>query len=112
MAHGDGTGPLGGGRMTGRAAGYCAGFSVPGYANRGFGAGMGHGGMYGRGRGMWSGRGLAWRHGVAPFPVAMPPLQPTRDQELDGLRDQAKYLQSALEAINSRIETLKTENEQ
>ena len=31
MAAGDGTGPLGWGPMTGRAAGYCAGFPVPGY---------------------------------------------------------------------------------
>lgn len=31
MPAGDGTGPLGLGPMTGRAAGYCAGFPVPGY---------------------------------------------------------------------------------
>jgi len=33
MPAGDGTGPLGWGPMTGRAAGYCAGFPVPGYMN-------------------------------------------------------------------------------
>ena len=33
MPRGDGTGPLGQGSMTGRAGGYCAGFSTPGYAN-------------------------------------------------------------------------------
>ncbi|MCQ5376123.1 MAG: DUF5320 domain-containing protein [Methanomassiliicoccales archaeon] len=33
MPGGDGTGPLGLGPMTGRRAGYCAGFPVPGYAN-------------------------------------------------------------------------------
>ena len=33
MPAGDGTGPLGFGPMTGRAAGYCAGYPVPGYAN-------------------------------------------------------------------------------
>lgn len=33
MPRGDGTGPLGMGAMTGRAAGYCAGYSVPGFAN-------------------------------------------------------------------------------
>ena len=33
MPHGDGTGPAGLGPMTGRAAGFCAGYSVPGYMN-------------------------------------------------------------------------------
>ena len=33
MPAGNGTGPVGLGPMTGRAAGFCAGFSVPGYTN-------------------------------------------------------------------------------
>jgi len=33
MPAGDGTGPMGLGPMTGRAAGYCAGYGVPGYLN-------------------------------------------------------------------------------
>jgi Family of unknown function (DUF5320) len=33
MPRGDGTGPAGLGPMTGRAAGLCAGYSVPGYMN-------------------------------------------------------------------------------
>jgi len=33
MPRGDGTGPAGLGPMTGRAAGYCAGYPVPGYMN-------------------------------------------------------------------------------
>ena len=33
MPRGDGTGPAGMGPMTGRAAGYCAGYGVPGYVN-------------------------------------------------------------------------------
>ena len=62
MPFGDGTGPAGMGPMTGRAAGYCAGYSVPGYMNpipgRGFwGRGRGFG-WFGRGRG--GGRG--WRN--------------------------------------------------
>ena len=48
MPFGDRTGPLGLGPMTGRAAGYCAGYPVPGYLNpipgRGFGRGAGFGG--------------------------------------------------------------------
>ena len=33
MPWGDGTGPAGWGPMTGRAAGYCAGYAVPGFMN-------------------------------------------------------------------------------
>ena len=40
MPAGNGTGPLGMGPMTGRAAGYCAGYPVPGYMNAGLGAGV------------------------------------------------------------------------
>lgn len=33
MPRGDGTGPQGLGPMTGRGAGFCSGYGVPGYAN-------------------------------------------------------------------------------
>jgi len=33
MPRGDRTGPVGMGPMTGRAAGYCAGYAVPGFVN-------------------------------------------------------------------------------
>ena len=33
MPRGDGSGPAGMGPMTGRAAGYCAGYGAPGYLN-------------------------------------------------------------------------------
>lgn len=36
MPWGNGTGPAGYGPMTGRAAGYCAGYPVPGYLNPGY----------------------------------------------------------------------------
>jgi hypothetical protein len=88
MPLGDRTGPVGMGPMTGRAAGFCAGYPVPGYRNPGgFGAGRavpygapwyGHGagyvaprtGWFGRlirrgfglGRGLGRGRGRSW-HG-------------------------------------------------
>ena len=44
MPAGDGTGPMGMGPMTGRAAGYCAGYPVPGFMNR-FGGGFGRAGV-------------------------------------------------------------------
>ena len=57
MPRGDGTGPMGMGPMTGRGAGFCAGFAVPGYANP-----IGYGFGFGRGRGfsrMFYATGLA-----------------------------------------------------
>ena len=53
MPGGDGTGPAGTGPMTGRAAGYCAGFPVPGFMNpmSGYGRGGFGRGFRGGGRG-------------------------------------------------------------
>jgi hypothetical protein len=45
MPFGNGTGPAGLGPMTGRAAGFCAGYPVPGYMS----PFMGRGGFYGSG---------------------------------------------------------------
>ncbi len=39
MPGGDGTGPRGMGSMTGRAAGFCAGFNMPGFSNPTLGRG-------------------------------------------------------------------------
>ena len=52
MPGGNRTGPVGAGPMTGRAAGFCAGFGMPGYANPvgGRGMGMGSGGGFGLGK--------------------------------------------------------------
>jgi len=56
MPFGDATGPAGFGPMTGRAAGYCAGYPVPGYVNRGFGY---PGAFYGPGYASpWAGAGM------------------------------------------------------
>lgn len=64
MPRGDGTGPTGMGPMTGRAAGFCAGYNTPGYMNpapgRGFRIGFGGGG-FGRGRGRGFGMGFGGR---------------------------------------------------
>ena len=46
MPKGDKTGPQGLGSKTGRAAGYCAGYSVPGYMNSIRGCGRGFGGGF------------------------------------------------------------------
>lgn len=51
MPRGDGTGPMGQGPMTGRGAGFCAGFSTPGFANSTSSLGMGFRRGAGRGAG-------------------------------------------------------------
>ena len=137
MPGGDGTGPGGMGPMTGRAAGYCAGYPMPGFTNpipgRGFGG-------WGRGRGGWGRRnwfyatGLTgWQRamhgspaygGAAPYgaaygmPYGMPygtpygaPFSPTvsAQQELDGLKGQAEYLEDALDEIKKRMGELEAE---
>ncbi len=116
MPAGDGTGPMGMGPMTGRAAGYCAGYGAPGYANpipgRGFGFwGFGRG-AFGRGRGyrhLYYATGLpfwARQAGYAPMPYyyAAPPMSP--EQELTYLKDQAEYLAASLDEIQQRITEL------
>ncbi len=62
MPAGDRTGPLGAGPMTGRAAGFCAGYGAPGYANPRPGGGIGYwraGRVLCRGLGLGRGFGLA-----------------------------------------------------
>ncbi len=108
MPRGDGTGPMGMGPMTGRAAGFCAGYAVPGYMNpvQGRGRGMAWGRGYGRGFGM----GMAWRHGWAAYhsPFYPTPYYPANfpQSEEEILKKQAEYLGKELEQINKRIEEL------
>ena len=117
MPRGDRTGPWGAGPMTGRAAGYCAGYPVPGFVNprRGYGRGWGRG--FGRGWGRGFGRG--WYAYPPPvivqpaYPQAIPPQ--STEQEVAALENYQKELteeQADLEKemsdIKARIEELKT----
>ncbi len=104
------------GPVTGRAAGFCAGYGVPGYANpipgRGFGMGFGRGfwGRGGGGRGyrhMYYATGMpGWARAGGPYPAAPYAAPPTAEQELAVLRQQAEYLGNALEDIRKRIEDI------
>jgi hypothetical protein len=74
MPAGDGTGPVGIGPMTGRAAGFCGGYPVPGYMNltgwrsRYWGFGRSRGRGCGRGFGRGWGRGIGrWGYGAIPY---------------------------------------------
>ena len=105
MPLGDGTGPAGMGPMTGRGAGYCAGYSVPGYMNPyggRFGSGMGWGRRFGPGYFNPAGTWAVPVGGYNPFPY-------TKDQEKQALENQVKFLESQIKAVQERIEKLDSE---
>jgi hypothetical protein len=124
MPRGDGTGPAGMGPMTGRGAGYCAGYSVPGYANtfggrypagrRAFGGGFGQGRgyrnwYYSTGLPGWSRFNIglpAWGR-TAGYPYYGADINP--EQEIEILKSQSENLKQQLGDINKRVEELKKE---
>ena len=124
MPAGDRTGPTGMGPRTGRAAGYCSGSGVPGYANpgpgRGYGAGFGWDrGSWGRGfRGGGSrGGGHGWRNQfyatglpgwVRYGGYAAPYQRPDPELEKQALRDEAEALQSELDSIRKRLSEIES----
>ena len=107
MPGGDGTGPMGLGRMTGRGTGYCSGSTTPGYENPMPGRGWG----LGRGRG----RGRGWRHPY--FPMGIPDALPTNsigaqnaapsvEYEVRALKAQSEGIEGKLNQIQKRIAEL------
>lgn len=108
--------------MSGRGAGYCAGFGMPGFSNSVAGRGF-----FGRGRGGWAGgfgggrRG--WRHmyyatgqpgwmptGTTPpygYPAAYP--QPDPEAEKQALKSQSEALQAELDSIKKRLAEIESE---
>jgi hypothetical protein len=112
MPAGDGTGPMGQGPMTGRGAGYCAGYDAPGYVNPVRGCGRGLGFRRGWGRGWGRGRGYGMGPAWGPSPAwgyASYPVPPAPEQEVDALRTQAQWLREQLDAIERRIQELEPE---
>jgi hypothetical protein len=109
MPRGDGTGPAGMGPMTGRAAGYCAGYPVPGFMNPysgRMGAGFGWGRGFGRGMGRWG------YSGVVPYgaPLQYGSASYAPEQELEFMQNQAKVLGDQLEQIQKRISELEADS--
>ena len=136
MPRGDGTGPMGFGPMTGRAAGYCAGYPVPGFMNTvggrgnsgciplgmGFGRGRGRGWgrrnrYYATGQPGWARAGWAPVEGTPPYmgygAYGAPQMpQMTSEQELDMLKAQTEQFKGALDEIQKRIGELEPAEKQ
>ena len=111
MPGGDGTGPLGLGSMTGRRAGFCVGFNMPGFTNS-----TGGRGFFGRGRGIGLGRGRGFRNrfynntmygGMSPNINYNPAI--SKEEEMNILKNQAKFMQDEINTINDRINELEKE---
>lgn len=107
MPKGNGTGPTGMGAMTGRGAGYCAGFTTPGYMNpqaggrgRGCGLGRGAGGGFGRGAGFGRGLGGGFGRGAAAVAARAP------EQERTVLRNQLAGLEQTVADLRQRLREL------
>ena len=111
MPRGNRLGPQGLGPMTGRGAGYCAGYEVPGYANDtvpGYGGGFGAGYRRGNGRGQgFGGRGLGIRQRLRG---AMP-TELTAESEKAFLQNRVEILARELENANKRLAELNAPKE-
>lgn len=114
MPRGDGTGPSGMGSKTGRAAGYCAGYDRPGFANslpgRGYGRGLGRG-IGGRGGFGWRNRffttGLPGRQRVVGNVTPAQPMDSPQEKII--LQERVEALQAELEAIKNRLAQIEPE---
>lgn len=104
MPRGDRTGPWGMGPMTGRGMGYCAGYSVPGFASapgwwcrprRGAGWGAGR-----RGRFWWGGLPPAMGAPYVPYFPAPP------ENEAGVLKAQISHLENILQGFKQRLEQI------
>jgi len=107
MPGGDGTGPLGMGSRTGRGAGICNGFSTPGYANP-----VGGRGFFGSRRGQ---RNMYYATGLPRWSrynqVNYPQYGYTKEDELNALKNEAKYMNQNIEDINKRIQELESQKD-
>ena len=114
----NGTGPLGVGPMTGGGFGFCPHWIDPRY---GFYPvyGVGRGGFPwggGRGRTWGGGRGRYWRRAFTfygpPYYPGVPYAEPSPEDELSFLKNQAVTLEKELTDIRDRIQDLEKELKQ
>lgn len=108
MPAGDRTGPAGRGPITGRGAGYCAGYYAPGYTNPWSGRGRmaGPGWRWGGGRG--AGFGWGWRRGTGwGFPGSGVPYREWNYSDAVA-GDEQQWLKEEIDSLESELERLRT----
>jgi hypothetical protein len=125
MPRGDQTGPTGMGKMSGRGAGYCAGFGVQGRENNAHGRRLVRGffgdhsfrsdGFGGGGRGWWNRlfaldqpEWIRFRGGAAPNRDQTAGQKSDPEMEKQGLQNQAQILREELDLIEKRLAEIKT----
>ncbi|HPX26899.1 MAG TPA: DUF5320 domain-containing protein [Treponemataceae bacterium] len=117
MPRGDRTGPAGMGPMTGRGAGFCAGYGNAGYMNpegtynggRGLGRSLGRGGRgFGGGLGRGLGRGFAggFAGGFMQNAAMYQGMQKTEEDEKYELNARSHSISIELELIQKRLAEL------
>ncbi|MCK8827658.1 DUF5320 domain-containing protein [Natroniella acetigena] len=108
MPRGDGRGPEGFGSMTGRAAGYCAGFNRPGFANANVTCmKVGRRGV-GRGRRIVDrSRGFGRKFYNSNVDVQFVNHEVAKENEINYLKKEKEMLENQLEVIGERISQLK-----
>ncbi len=109
MPGGNRTGPRGAGPMSGKAAGYCAGYPVPGYANSLGGYGRGGRG-WGRGHGRcWGRYWYAYPPNVTVQPIYPQVIQPQApEQEVASLENYQKDLAADKADLEKEMDDVKT----
>ena len=109
MPGGDRTGPNGLGPMTGRAAGYCAGFGAAGYMTS-YRPGLWRGGR-GRGRRRYATGFAGWLPAIgrlwpAGFVGASFLPGTAQQQEIDSLKGQVQYIEEVLDGLRRRVDEM------
>ena len=113
MPTGDKTGPAGNGARTGRGAGYCAGYEIPGYMHRGPRMGFA--------RGMGRRRGFRRRASFyRPFPMwpyagfpgaYAPPAPRSEEEQASALKAEENWLLERLEAVREQMKDAEEKEE-
>ncbi|KXS47070.1 MAG: hypothetical protein AWU58_41 [Methanohalophilus sp. T328-1] len=98
MPGGDRTGPRGMGPMTGKGAGYCTGYDIPGWQNRLVRGNSFRGGFY-RFGGPFK-RGMGYYRGG---PIATPPQPVSPQSELEALEREKDLLSQRIEQLKTQL---------
>lgn len=105
----DGSGPAGMGPLTGRGLGNCISYGLPIVAGAlmGFGFGRGRGRGQGFGNRNFAQRNFGWRNFIPGFGAGY--NEPSKQEELSYLKEEASLAENALSDIKQRISELEKE---